>query len=440
MALKEGCGRSGATCAEWERATPHVGNQGCALPHSVTIDLPSLQDHAALDSPEVAVQHIQLVVGQQSGAKGSNDQPSCRDETAAEIHVSPSSFGIHPEESFCTTFERVPEGLVKLSWALDDTLRSTEESRRVMGDDPVGLHLVVEMLCSPSPQVRQVTCTILGRLAADESTMSTILWNFGMELVPLIHDEDDKVVEKAMWAFSVAVRWQGGAQVFVDAKLLDTVLALLESPRPFVRTQACRLVGKLASHEHIITAVLESKPCTRLVFLLRDEAVWVNNAAVYALTQISRSLPGAKAVVNAKVLDHIPELLDSSTVVRDRSCELLDSLFHHEFVVPAILRLDILARLVSISESELPGYNFETDPNNLALSTDLLVRMSRWPDGVSALAETDVLDAIQRIIIRLDKIAKYIDGRNQTQIYWIRVNWGTIQNNIVRYKEKNQQR
>ncbi|KAJ7237894.1 armadillo-type protein [Mycena haematopus] len=343
---------------------------------------------------------------------------------------------------------------------LDDKLRSTEESRRVMIDDPVGLHLVLEMLGSPSPQVRQVTCTILGRLAADESTMSTFLWNFGIKLVPLIHDEDDKVVEKAMWAFSVAVHWQSGAQVFVEFKLLDSVRELLESPRPFARMQACRLVGKLASHEHTITAVLESKLCTRLVFLLRDErgttrdeAVWVNNAAAYALTQISRSLPGAKAVVNAKVLDHIPELLGSNTMVRDRSCELLDSLFHHEFVVPAILRLNILARLVSISEFELPAYTWETDPTNLAVSTDLLARMSRCPDAVSALAETDILDAIQRIIIRLNgttlranvdsiqnNIARYIESRNQTQIYRIRADWGTIQNNIARYKERNQQR
>ncbi|KAJ6451333.1 armadillo-type protein [Mycena sanguinolenta] len=402
---------------------------------------------------------------------------------------------------------------------LDDKLRNG--GRRVMVDDPVGLQLVVEMLESPFPEVRLLTCSILEYLTIHNSTVATALCNFGAKLVPLFRDEDEKVVENAMWAFSaafrcpggaeaftdanlsdnmtellesprpfvrtqacamlghlviakstalsnfgvklvplvrdeddtiaekamwalsVAVHFPNGAQAFIDAKLLDRVPELLESSRPFVRTQACRLVGMLASHVETTTAVLKSKPCPRLVVLLRDEDIYVVHAALYALTQISKTFPGAKVVRDAKALQYVPQLLGPETMVQERShqlpqtnmvqarCyELLESLFRHQFAVPAILRLNICTRLVSILQSaKLPpfAYKFhESDSTSLTVvATSLLARMSEWPGGVSAVAETAVLDAIERIDCDL---AFPLDNR-------VRADMRTIQDNIARYKD-----
>ncbi|KAJ6451311.1 armadillo-type protein [Mycena sanguinolenta] len=313
---------------------------------------------------------------------------------------------------------------------LDRELRRHKPTRQVVVDDTVGLQLVVELLESPFPRVRFLTCSILGRLAGHESTMATALCNFDDKLVPLLRDEDEKVVEKAMWAFSAAVRYPGGAQAFVDGKLLDSVPELLESPRPFVRTQSCRLVGMLASRRKTIAAVLESRFCPRLVVLLRNEDIYVIHAAVYALTQISRTFSGARAVVNAKTLDHVPQLLNSKTMVQDRCYELLEILFRNGCAVPEILRLNICPRLVSILESaKLPPYPYkfhETDSTRLTVATSLLAEMSEWPGGVSAAAETGVLDAIQRI--ECDLVLP-LDDR-------VRSDMRRIQDNIVQYKDR----
>ncbi|KAJ6451335.1 armadillo-type protein [Mycena sanguinolenta] len=302
------------------------------------------------------------------------------------------------------------------------------------------LDSVSELLESPRPFVRTQACTILGHLAIAKSTA---LSNFGAKLVPLVRDEDDTIAEKAMWAFSVAAHFPNGAQAFIDAKLLDRVPELLESSRPFVRTQACRLVGMLASHVETTTAVLKSKPCPRLVVLLRDEDIYVVHAALYALTQLSKTFPGAKAVRDAKALQYVPRLLGPETMVQERShqlpqtnmvqarCyELLESLFRHQFAVPAILRLNICTRLVSILQSaKLPpfAYKFhESDSTSLTVvATSLLARMSEWPGGVSAVAETAVLDVIERINCDL---ALPLDSR-------VRADMRTIQDNIARYKD-----
>ncbi|KAF7371309.1 hypothetical protein MSAN_00767000 [Mycena sanguinolenta] len=311
--------------------------------------------------------------------------------------------------------------------------------------DSVSELLVLE---SPRPFVRTRARTILEQLVLDEFTACTAVRNFGMSLLPFIRDEDDKVVEKAMWAFSMAVRSPSGAQAFINAKLLDSVRDLLEWPRPFVRTQTCRLLGTLASHVQTTEALLKWKPCARLVVLLRDEDTYVVHAALYALTQISRTPSGAKAVLNAKALDYVPQLLGpkpmirerfhpsdllplTTNMVQDRTNELLASLFRHEFAVPAILRLNICARMVSIlqaARSPFPYDFHEIDYTSLTVATSLLARISEWPGGVSAVADTAVLDAIEWIDYEL---VLPLDNR-------VRADMRTIQDNVARYKDSNQ--
>ncbi|KAF7371304.1 hypothetical protein MSAN_00766500 [Mycena sanguinolenta] len=212
---------------------------------------------------------------------------------------------------------------------LDEKLRSSEESRRVMVDDPVGLQLVVEMLDSPFLKVRRLTCTILGHLAVNESTMSISLRTFGNKLVPLIRDHDDTIVETVMLAFSAAVRCPGGAQAFIDAELLNSVPKLMESPRPFVRTQACWLVGHLAVDESTVSTAL-SMFGIKLVPLMRDEDDNVVEKAVWAASAAVRCPRGGQAFIDTELSDRVPELLESSRpFVRTHACWLVGRLASH---------------------------------------------------------------------------------------------------------------
>jgi hypothetical protein len=82
-------------------------------------------------------------------------------------------------------------------------------------------------------------------------------------------DEDSGVVEKAMHALCEIAYLLDGAQAIVNAKALDDVLILLESPSSNVRYRACELVKRLAGYKSTAPAILELEPCVRLVSLLR---------------------------------------------------------------------------------------------------------------------------------------------------------------------------
>ncbi|KAJ6449687.1 hypothetical protein C8R45DRAFT_1084188 [Mycena sanguinolenta] len=124
--------------------------------------------------------------------------------------------------------------------------------------------------------------------------------------------------------------------------------------------------------------------------------------------------------------DEIPRA--HTSMIQKRCYELLESLFRCEFAVSAILRLNICTRLVSILQlTKLPpfGYKFNTDSTHLTVATALLARMTGWPGGVSAVAETAILDAIKwiecqpalhRALDDRDNITRYKDTNTKSQI------------------------
>lgn len=71
--------------------------------------------------------------------------------------------------------------------------------------------------------------------------------------------------------------------------------------------------------------------------------------AAGALSQIARWPDGAEAIVEAKALNHVLELLGSpSKEVQRMSCELVGHLTLHESIAPDILELKPCAQLVSL--------------------------------------------------------------------------------------------
>ena len=71
-----------------------------------------------------------------------------------------------------------------------------------------------------------------------------------------------------MYALYEISSWPDGAQAALEAKTLDYVEELLESPQSGVRQQTCWMVGSFAMHESTAMAVLGLKPCPQLVGLL----------------------------------------------------------------------------------------------------------------------------------------------------------------------------
>jgi hypothetical protein len=75
--------------------------------------------------------------------------------------------------------------------------------------------------------------------------------------------------------------------------------------------------------------------------------VWM---ATKALAVIAEWLEGAQAMVDAKVQDHILNLLQSQgSYIVSRACWLVKELAGHEPTVPAILDLNLLKRLVVLA-------------------------------------------------------------------------------------------
>jgi hypothetical protein len=72
-----------------------------------------------------------------------------------------------------------------------------------------------------------------------------------------------------MYALSQIVLWPDGAQAALEAKTLDHVAELLQSPQSEVWQKTCWTVGNVAMHESTAMAVLGLKPCPQLVGLLQ---------------------------------------------------------------------------------------------------------------------------------------------------------------------------
>ncbi|KAF7356897.1 hypothetical protein MVEN_01025500 [Mycena venus] len=229
------------------------------------------------------------------------------------------------------------------------------------------------LLQSSDVYVRKWTGQLVGWLASHESTAPAILGlKLYVQLVFLLCDGHSDIVRSAMYALSEIARWADGAQAVVDAKATDHILILLQSSNPYVRKWTCQLVGWLASHESTAPAILKLEPCLLLASLLHDHEVieWAANA----LTQLAAWSDGAQAIVHARALDRVLELLQSSNPsIQGWSCKLVGWLASHEPTAPAIMKLAPSPQLVSL----LP----HPDADTREAAIFALAAISGWPKG-----------------------------------------------------------
>ncbi|KAJ7880337.1 armadillo-type protein [Mycena olivaceomarginata] len=238
---------------------------------------------------------------------------------------------------------------------------------------------VLRLLKSPNLKTRESASILVGDLASHESTAPAVLkLNPSVQLVSLLGGEDS-LVRWVTYTLSRIAQWVDGAKGVVDAKVLDHILRLLESPNPDTQKWASNLVGNLTSHKSTAPAVLKLNPSVQLVSLLGGEdslVRWVT----YALSRIAQWVDGAKGVVDAKALDHVLRLLKSPNLDTQKSAsKLVGNLASHKSTAPAVLKLNPSVQLVSL----LGG-------------GDSLI--TRWVDGVKGVVDAKVLDHVLRLL------------------------------------------
>ncbi|KAJ6542886.1 armadillo-type protein [Mycena capillaripes] len=229
----------------------------------------------------------------------------------------------------------------------------------------------------------------------------------------------------------------------------------------------CQIMGNLAFYEATASAILEFELSGYLVALLTwdarsDELI---TQAIRALTLIARvTEDGARAVFDANVLDHVPELLECPNIrIRTWTCHLVAYLTQYdherttalserliscmkhedgdlnEFTAFALYRVtlrrsgaqaaldgkvsDHILKLLESPNAEakkwrLMSLSQDIDVEIRANAVRALVRISGWPDGATAIGFEDI-----------QKLRKSMDEDVQVQTQ-------KILENLARYRDK----
>ncbi|KAJ7479231.1 armadillo-type protein [Mycena latifolia] len=241
-----------------------------------------------------------------------------------------------------------------------------------------------ELLSCPDVLVRKRTCQMLGKIARCKSMTAAILEvNPCHQLIFLLRDKYLEVVESAVYALLWIAKSPEGAQAIVEA---DAVAALVHLANTVALDHRCaaKILGHLAYHKATRLAILPMKPCKQLVSLLCENVSEVVLDTICALYWIARSPEGAQAVVDARVLEPMAQLLESTnTNVRSWTWSMLGRLARHKSTAMAILTIIPCCRLISL----LRGGNL-TVTERVA---KVLHRIARSPEGAQAVLEADIL-------------------------------------------------
>ncbi|KAJ7272407.1 hypothetical protein C8J57DRAFT_280894 [Mycena rebaudengoi] len=147
----------------------------------------------------------------------------------------------------------------------------------------------------------------------------------------------------------------------VEANVPHYAAKLLKSWfHPHIHASVWRMFAYLLLHQSTAMAILSRRPCEQLMNVLRtsiiDGAWHLNSGYVFEIfAYIARSLDGAKLVVAAAVLDHVPEGIAShDSWTRLYACELLCELAGHASTIPALVRsVSRDALIVLLSDEKL---------------------------------------------------------------------------------------
>ncbi|KAJ7884419.1 armadillo-type protein [Mycena leptocephala] len=165
-----------------------------------------------------------------------------------------------------------------------------------------------EILDSSDPVIRLYTCSVLGDLALDQSAS---LINMSSELcvriARLLSDTDMEVRRCSLWTLSQMSRLTGAAWA-VEAQMMQDLPEHLSDIDTVWWT--CEMLGNLAIHKSSSVVQPDVDLWARIVTHLSDEHERIRHAAIHAISKISRTFRGARAIGDTMILEHVPRLLD----------------------------------------------------------------------------------------------------------------------------------
>jgi len=192
------------------------------------------------------------------------------------------------------------------------------------------------------------------------------------------------------------------AQTLVDSPVFHYIWEMVGSSDPVAKYSSRTLLGRLVRYKCTIPPIVKMGGCERLVALLDERDDNVVHWATSTLAEIAHWLEGAQAIVEAKVQDHVLKLLESQSSWVT-ACLLVEELASHEPTVPAVLDLNLLKQLVALAKWFHLG------------AIKALHTISRWPDGVAALADFVELQHIDYddsdLPKLLENITRYKEGK-----------------------------
>ncbi|KAJ7859116.1 armadillo-type protein [Mycena leptocephala] len=303
----------------------------------------------------------------------------------------PAILELEPYAPIVTLLRDDIEVVLDAIYALAEIAISTAGARAVVSANV--LDHIVQVLGSPSAEVREWSCRLVGNLASHEAIAPAVfeLKPCVRRLVSLLRDTHADVIVEAIHTLSATARWSVGAETATDAAVVDHIAELLQSQNIKIRNASCELVRNLASHESTASTLLMMKPTAQLVSFLWDEDHTVVSKVVHALAQVAASPDGAQAAVNANVVDYLTELLRSPSVeVQKASCILIRELVYHDSIAPAILTMNPCVPLVSLLQNK--------DITVVKEALETLSQVAWWPDGAEAVVEAKAPDYLAELL------------------------------------------
>ncbi|KAJ7193604.1 armadillo-type protein [Mycena pura] len=254
------------------------------------------------------------------------------------------------------------------------------------------LECLFSLLNSSSDEVQKWTCDMLGEMARHQATAREVMAHLVSLLRPvlLFSPSLGPELKAAKTLCRIVSLRPDGARALIDGKVLECLFSLLNSSSDDVVEWTCDMLGETEHHKTTagevvaylvsllrrvplfslslgpefylvpVMKVSESLPgmqrahCVRspdhrtvhgFSSMANDENVRVIGNAARALCRIAGSPDGAQAVINAKVLEFVPQLVNSlSDEVVRWTCGMLGEMAYHDSELIANLR-EVMAQL-----------------------------------------------------------------------------------------------
>ncbi|KAF7354159.1 hypothetical protein MVEN_01103500 [Mycena venus] len=240
------------------------------------------------------------------------------------------------------------------------------------------------------------------------------------EVAQMLLSPDARVRSSSCQLLAELAWWDSTALAIVELKPCERLVSLLQQrPKPgsymegnvgiskycqmVRRRRRCYRVGNLAIHDTTAFAILELKLWAPLVSLLHDQDSDVVWRAAYALAQTAKWPDCALAVIEANTFDHILELLASPSAIMMYPPPPPPSPKVREWTCQLVGNL-ASHELTALSVMEVKPYEqlvsllHDQDYGVIWRATHALAQIARWLDGAHAVIEADIIGYIFELL------------------------------------------